>query len=235
MQRVVLDLAVVAVEALAEVAAAVEEADPDERDAELRRRLEMVAGEHAEAAGVDRQALVQARTPRRSTRRGSRPGRSCCVHHVSAPRSRIRRSCTRSRRSRYVGRQRALELGVGQLGEERGRVVVELGEPSRLEIHEEPPRLRDPREREIARDRGTAPRATSRRRVPPPRAGSLTSTAVPSCLWNGSNPSCANGSPCSTAPGACSSSSRCAGRRRTAASASATTRATSPATPTSST
>ena len=57
---VALDLPVVLVEPLPEVAAAVEEADPDERHAELRRRLQMVAGEHAEPAGVDRQALVEA-------------------------------------------------------------------------------------------------------------------------------------------------------------------------------
>ena len=51
------------VDALPEVAAAVEQADADERDAELGRGLEVVAGEDAEAAGVDRQALVQTRTP----------------------------------------------------------------------------------------------------------------------------------------------------------------------------
>ena len=58
-QRVVLDLAIVLVEPLLEVAAAVEEADPDERDAELRRGLEIVAGENAEPAGVDGEALVE--------------------------------------------------------------------------------------------------------------------------------------------------------------------------------
>ena len=58
-RRVVLDLAIVLVEPLLEVAAAVEEADPDERDAELRRGLEIVAGENAEPAGVDGEALVE--------------------------------------------------------------------------------------------------------------------------------------------------------------------------------
>ena len=57
---VVLRLAAGLVHALAEVAARVEEADPDERDAELGRRLEVVAGEDAESAGVDRQPLVDA-------------------------------------------------------------------------------------------------------------------------------------------------------------------------------
>ena len=47
--------------------------------------------------------------------------------------------------------------------------------------------------------------------------------------------SSASASPCSTGPGVCSSSARCAGRRRTAASASATTSVTSPAIPTCST
>ena len=43
-----------------EVAAAVEEADADERDAELGGALQVVAGEDAEAAGVDRQRLLDA-------------------------------------------------------------------------------------------------------------------------------------------------------------------------------
>ena len=43
------------VDPLPEVAAAVEQADADERDAELGRRLQVVAGEHAEPARVDRQ------------------------------------------------------------------------------------------------------------------------------------------------------------------------------------
>ena len=58
--RVALDLPVVLVEPLAEVAAPVEETDRDERDAELRRRLQVVAGEDPEPARIDRQALVQA-------------------------------------------------------------------------------------------------------------------------------------------------------------------------------
>ena len=41
-----------------EVAAAVEQADADERHAELGRRLQVVAGEDAEAAAVDRQRLL---------------------------------------------------------------------------------------------------------------------------------------------------------------------------------
>ena len=56
---VVLGLAALGVDLLPEVAAAVEQADADERDPELGRGLQMVAGEDAEAARVDRQPLVQ--------------------------------------------------------------------------------------------------------------------------------------------------------------------------------
>ena len=42
-----------------EVALRIHEADADERDAEIARFLAVVAGEHAEAAGVDRQRLMQ--------------------------------------------------------------------------------------------------------------------------------------------------------------------------------
>ena len=47
-------------ERLAEVAGAVEQADGHQRHAEVRRRLEVVAGEHAEAAGVVGQDLRDA-------------------------------------------------------------------------------------------------------------------------------------------------------------------------------
>ena len=53
-------LPAVGVEALAEVALGVQQADGDERHAEVRRRLEVVAGEHAEAAGVLRHGLADA-------------------------------------------------------------------------------------------------------------------------------------------------------------------------------
>ena len=46
------------VEALCEVAAAVEQPDADERDAELGGALEMVAGQDAESSRVDRQRLL---------------------------------------------------------------------------------------------------------------------------------------------------------------------------------
>ena len=46
-------------EALVEVALRIHEADADERHAEVAGFLAVIAGEHAEAAGVDRQRLVQ--------------------------------------------------------------------------------------------------------------------------------------------------------------------------------
>ena len=42
-----------------EVALRIHEADADERHAEVAGFLAVIAGEHAEAAGVDRQRLVQ--------------------------------------------------------------------------------------------------------------------------------------------------------------------------------
>ena len=53
-------LPAVDVEPLPEIALVVVEADADERDAEVGRALDVVAGQDAEAAGVDRQRLVQA-------------------------------------------------------------------------------------------------------------------------------------------------------------------------------
>ena len=56
---VVLGLPAGRVDALPEVAAAIEQADSDERHPELGCGLEVVARQDAEPAGVDRQALVQ--------------------------------------------------------------------------------------------------------------------------------------------------------------------------------
>jgi hypothetical protein len=50
----------VRVEHLAEVAFVVEQADGDDRHAEVAGRLQVIAGQHAEAAGVDRQHLGDA-------------------------------------------------------------------------------------------------------------------------------------------------------------------------------
>ena len=53
-------LPAVGVERLAEVALGIKQADADQRDAQVAGALEVVAGQDAEAARVDRQALVEA-------------------------------------------------------------------------------------------------------------------------------------------------------------------------------
>ena len=55
---------------LVKVPLRIHEADADERNAEIARLLAMVAGEHAEAAGVDRQRLME-RKLRREIRDGA--------------------------------------------------------------------------------------------------------------------------------------------------------------------
>ncbi len=54
------DLVAFGVELLLEVALAVQQSDADERKAQVARRLAVIAGEDAEAPGVDRQAFVEA-------------------------------------------------------------------------------------------------------------------------------------------------------------------------------
>jgi hypothetical protein len=68
------------VERLVEVALVVQDADADQRDAQVAGALEVVAGQHPQAAGVDRQALVQpelhrevGHRPRPQARRVDRP------------------------------------------------------------------------------------------------------------------------------------------------------------------
>ncbi len=154
--RIALELPVARVEPLAEVAAAVEEADADERHAELGGRLQVVAGEDAEAAGVDRQALVETELgrevrseevagqllllpPRRALALVGEP-----LLHAAEP-------------ERVLRCESAPEIVVGELGQERRRVVTELCEALRREVREEGARARRPAEREVARDRGERP------------------------------------------------------------------------------
>ena len=119
--RVALDLPVVGVERLAEIAAPVEEADADERDAEVARRLQVVAGEDAEAAGVDRQSSVQAEL-------GGEVRDEEVVRTFQSPSTTFRAAITDEpilharRAARGSRRQARFEVGVGQLGEKRVRV-----------------------------------------------------------------------------------------------------------------
>ena len=81
----------IGVDLLAEVAAPVEEADADERQRRVRRRLAVVAGQDAEAAGVELHRLVDAelgaevgdRAGQRCARRTGVPGVGA-VRHVAA-------------------------------------------------------------------------------------------------------------------------------------------------------
>src|SRR5262249_6995229 len=59
--RVAFLLPAIDVEVLPEVAFAIHQPDADERNAEVTGGFEMVAGQHAKAAGVDRNALVKAK------------------------------------------------------------------------------------------------------------------------------------------------------------------------------
>ena len=59
----------VAVEALAEISLAVKQADADQRNVQVRGALDVIAGQHAQAAGIDRQRLVQAELGREISHR----------------------------------------------------------------------------------------------------------------------------------------------------------------------
>ena len=150
-QWVVLGLPVLLVEPLAEVAATVEESDADEREAELRRRLEVVAGEDAEPAGVDGETLVEPELRGEVRHQEVRGAAAAAPPRLLA--AVAREASLHPREPREVlRRERLREVVVGELGEKRGRVVLQLGEAPRLERVEEEPRLGDPREGEVASD-----------------------------------------------------------------------------------
>ena len=79
----VLALPALGVELLVEVALGVQQPDPDQRHAEVGRGLQVIAGEHAEAARVLRQRLAEAELggevrhrPQRRVGAGAEPGRA---------------------------------------------------------------------------------------------------------------------------------------------------------------
>jgi len=150
--RVALLLPVGVGQALPEVTLAVEEADTDQRDTEVGRRLEMVAGEHAQAAGVDRQAAVESefgrevRDPETAVLAAALPPGTTV--HLGVDRG------TDTREALEIVRcSRARELLVRELRDERRRVVVERREALGIEILEERARAGEPREPEVAGDR----------------------------------------------------------------------------------
>ena len=81
-------LLAVAVESLPEVGLPIEEPDGDERQPEVRGALEVVAREHAQAAAVDRQRLVDAELGREVGDRAhaQRPRVDARPRSASAPR-----------------------------------------------------------------------------------------------------------------------------------------------------
>ena len=109
--RVVRELLAVAVDPLVEVALPVEQPDRDERQLEVARRLAVVAGEHAEAARVDRAALSC--RPNSAQKYATRSSASEVVELRGARRVQISRRtrpsapCTRRDRRRRRPRGRA--------------------------------------------------------------------------------------------------------------------------------
>jgi len=159
--RVTLDLAVSFVQPLAEVAAEVVQPHGDEGHAQLGGGFQMVPGEYAETAGVDREALVQPELggevrdeeavrvvflrlpPAGALGLGGEP----LLHPPEL--------------HRVLRRQRLGKILVRQLGEERRRVVQELAEAPPVELREELASARRPAEGEVACDlcqRGTKAR-----------------------------------------------------------------------------
>ena len=105
------DLIAVAADPLAQVAAVVEEADRDQRNAEVARRLEVVGGEDAEAAGVDLQRRLDAEL-------GAEVGDRRLAREAGASAHAVDRTLQRG----LEPRQRALHPAV-EVGRPRGRRI----------------------------------------------------------------------------------------------------------------
>ena len=151
-ERVPLALPARLVERLPEVTALVEEPDSDERHAELRRGLEVVAREDAKTAGVDRNGLVQ-RELHREVRDQKALVASVLVPPGRGLELRLERALggadPRDERRVLGG---ALEPVVGEAREQDDRVMVGLVPVGRVEVAEEIANRGQPREREVPRE-----------------------------------------------------------------------------------
>ena len=127
-----------AVEALAEISLAVEEADADEGNAEVGSAFNMVAGEHAEAAGIDRQRFMDAEF-------GGEIGDGRGAQHAGVARSpgavglqiflQAAVGVVDAAVQNQFGRA-GFELGQREFGEQRNGILIQLAPAERIEIAE---------------------------------------------------------------------------------------------------
>ena len=151
---VVVLLMAVGVDRLAEVALAVEQADADERQRHVAGRLHVVAGEDAQAAGVDAERLVEpvlgaevGDRARRACRRGgagtSGPSRWPCSGRSRRGRPGTRPGTSRRRAARPVGRaaddRDGVAIAVPRRPVDEAPEVARLGVPRPVEVVGEAP------------------------------------------------------------------------------------------------
>ena len=132
-------LPAVGVERLAEIALGVEQADADQRNAQVAGAFQVVAGQHTQAARVDRQALVQpelgrevGHRPRPQNRGVDRPPGIGVLEVLGQPAEGV----VDSRVQCHLGRP-PLELLGRQPLEELDRVVVDLPPEGGVQLAEE--------------------------------------------------------------------------------------------------
>ncbi len=129
-------LPAVAIEALAEITLAVKQADADQRDIQIRRALDVIAGKHAEAAGIDRNRFVQAELGGKIGHR-PRPQHAGVRGAPGAVRLEIFLLAAVGVVDPAVQHQfagAALDAGQRHLAEQRDRIVVELPPARRIEV-----------------------------------------------------------------------------------------------------
>ena len=175
-ERIALLLPAGLVERLPEVAALVEEPHADERDAELRRGLEVVAREHAEAARSTPAGSRRARTRSRSTRPGTPrrdappPTRSSRRARASWPPRRRRHGGRSPRPPRFARSDRRSALRGGR--SDCGRSPPSRRDRGRGRRRAPPATTRTQGSPQAARASGTA-RRPSLRFLDPTRAATL--------------------------------------------------------------
>ncbi len=129
-------LPALAIQALAEVALAVEQADSDQRNIEVGRALDVIAGEHAQAARVNRQRFVQPELGR-EVRHRPRPQNAGMRGAPGAIGAQILLLAAIGVIDAAVQHQlagAALELRQRNFGQQRDGIVIQLPQTHRIEV-----------------------------------------------------------------------------------------------------
>ena len=147
-------LPAIAIQALAEIALAIKQADANQRDVQIGRALDVVAREHAQAARINRERLVQAELGREICHR-TRPqsaGVSCAPGTIGSQIFLLAAIGVINAAVQHQFSGAAFQLRERNLRQQRDGIVVQFAETHRIQIAEQAGGIVVPAPPQVSRD-----------------------------------------------------------------------------------